>query len=118
MRIKLDENLPATAAAHLRSLGHDVHTVPDEGLGGALDDLIFQAAQHEDRFLVTQDLDFSDARKYGPGQHHGILLLRLTNPTRRALQEHLLALFRRELVESWSRCLVVTTETKIRIRRP
>jgi hypothetical protein len=32
MRIKLDENLPTSAAESLRALGHDVDTVPEEGL--------------------------------------------------------------------------------------
>jgi len=32
MKIKLDENLPAQLAHNLRALGHDVETVPEEGL--------------------------------------------------------------------------------------
>jgi Domain of unknown function (DUF5615) len=35
MRFKLDENLPASAAAILASAGHDVDTVPGEGLTAA-----------------------------------------------------------------------------------
>ncbi|HTE69448.1 MAG TPA: DUF5615 family PIN-like protein [Actinomycetes bacterium] len=34
MKLKLDENLPASAAESLRTLGHDVDTVADEGLAG------------------------------------------------------------------------------------
>jgi len=59
MRLKLDENIPASGAVRLAALGHDVHTVRDEGLGGRPDDDVWHAAQAEDRFLVTQDLDFS-----------------------------------------------------------
>jgi hypothetical protein len=40
--------------------GHDVHTPDDENLGGADDDAIWEAAQREQRFIITQDLDFSD----------------------------------------------------------
>lgn len=36
MTIKLDENLPATLAPRLRSLGHDTDTVRDEGLLSAM----------------------------------------------------------------------------------
>jgi len=32
MKFKLDENIPARAALFLRSLGHDVETVLEEGL--------------------------------------------------------------------------------------
>ena len=34
MKIKLDENLPARLATALRQLGHEVDTVPSEGLAG------------------------------------------------------------------------------------
>jgi predicted nuclease of predicted toxin-antitoxin system len=77
MKLKLDENLPATLAVRLRELGHDADTVRDEGLTGRPDELVWQAAQAEGRFLVTQDLDFSDARKFAPGTHCGILLVRI-----------------------------------------
>ena len=62
MRIKLDENLPARLAHVLRDLGHEVDTVPAEGLAGCPDEVIWQASKRESRFLITQDLDFSDIR--------------------------------------------------------
>lgn len=34
MRIKLDENMPFSLAALLRSAGHNVSTVPEENLSG------------------------------------------------------------------------------------
>ncbi len=37
MKLKLDENLPARLAGELSALGHDVDTVPDEGLKGTPD---------------------------------------------------------------------------------
>ena len=60
-------------------------TVPDEGIAGRDDDVIWRAVQHSGRFLVTQDLDFSDVRKYQPGTHCGLRLVRLTVPGRQAL---------------------------------
>lgn len=59
MKIKLDENMPVSLAEQLRKLGHDVHTVPEEALSGQSDPNIWRAAQAEQRFLITQDLDFS-----------------------------------------------------------
>lgn len=67
MRIKLDENLPHSLAAELSALGHDVDTVPQEGLRGQPDEAIWSAAQLSERFLITQDLDFSDIRQFKPG---------------------------------------------------
>ena len=75
MRIKLDENLPAGLVPLLAALGHEVDTVPAEGSGGENDDVVWRTAQADGRFLVTQDLDFSDARKYAPGTHNGLLLV-------------------------------------------
>ncbi len=75
MRIKLDENLTGRLVALLTQLGHDVDTVPVEGIAGKDDAIVWRAAQSDRRFLVTQDLDFSDARKYVPGTYHGLLLV-------------------------------------------
>jgi predicted nuclease of predicted toxin-antitoxin system len=118
LKIKLDENLPLTLAPHIGSLGYDVDTVFDEGLVGRDDGQVWRAAQAESRFLITQDLDFSDARKFAPGSHHGLLLLRLRDPGRRALAAVVREIFASQNVADWARCFVVATERKIRILRP
>ena len=85
---------------------------------GARDDLIWEAAQREERFLITQDLDFSDARRFAPGTHQGLLLARLKNPSRQALLDRIRSLFREEEANRWARCLMVASERKVRVRRP
>jgi predicted nuclease of predicted toxin-antitoxin system len=117
MKLKLDENLPAQLTASLRALGHNVHTVQDEGLEGAYDSNIWRAAQADERVLLTQDLDFSDTRQFVPGTHQGIFLIRLESPSRLNLVRRIEEVFRREPVETWQRCFVVLTERKIRVRR-
>ena len=118
MRIKLDENLPAGLVPILTALGHEVDTVPAEGIGGKDDDIVWHASQADGRFLVTQDLDFSDQRRFVPGTHHGLLLVRLSRPGRIALFDRITGLFSTEQVEQWSGCLVVATDYKLRVRRP
>lgn len=118
MKIKLDENLPEVLASILRQLGHDVDSVLNESLGGHDDDEVWAAAQAEERFLITQDLDFSDMRRYTPGTHPGILLVRIGQPGRLALARRIGALFATESVEDWKGCLVVATDHKLRIKRP
>ncbi len=118
MRVKLDENLPVRLAEELAALGHDIDTVPDEGLQGKPDPDIWGAAQRSERFLITQDLDFSDLRKFMPGSHHGLLLVRLRNASRRRLNQRIRQIFENEAVEGWSGAFVVATESKIRVRRP
>jgi predicted nuclease of predicted toxin-antitoxin system len=66
MKIKLDENLPHGLAMALRGLGHDAQTVYEAGLSGCEDALIWDAVKRERRFLITQDLDFSNTRKLRP----------------------------------------------------
>jgi hypothetical protein len=44
-------------------------TGPEEWLAGQSDPNIWKAAQREQRFLITQDLDFSDAGHFVPGAH-------------------------------------------------
>jgi predicted nuclease of predicted toxin-antitoxin system len=118
MRIKLDENLPLRLAILLKKLGHDAHTLQDELLLGHSDREIWEAAQKESRFLITQDLDFSDLRQFAPGSHHGILLVRLRSPNRRELIERVGELFQKENVGEWAGCFVVATERKIRVLKP
>ena len=78
-RIKPDENLPAVPG-ELAALGHDADSVPAENLASRPDADIWAAAQRTRRFLITQDLDFSDIRQFTPGTHHGLLLVRLAQP--------------------------------------
>jgi len=118
LKIKLDENLPRVLALHLIGLGHDVETVPEEGLAGRQDGMVWAAAQREERFLITQDLDFSDVRRFGPGSHCGLLLVRLRDPGRLALAAVVREVFASSDVSGWTGCFVVVTERKIRVLRP
>lgn len=118
MRIKLDENLPFRLARVLAALDHETDTVPQEGLTGQDDAHVWQAAQATGRFFITQDLDFSDSRRFVPGTHHGLLLVRLRDPGRNALVRRVRSLFQTENVETWKQCFVVATEHKVRVRAP
>ena len=118
MKIKLDENLPVRLAEFLTSLNHDVDTVAEENLSGGTDRDLWEAAQRDERFLVTQDLDFSDLRSFAPGTHHGILLVRLRSPDRQSLIHRIREVFQHEDVSRWTGCFVVATDRKVRIVRP
>jgi predicted nuclease of predicted toxin-antitoxin system len=118
VKIKLDENLPDRLVAALTTLGHDLDTVYAERLNGQIDPSVWSATQAALRFFLTQDLDFSDIRRYTPGTHAGLLLVRLARPSRDALFERVVTVFQTENVEDWRGCLVVVTDRKIRVRRP
>ena len=118
MTIKLDENLPERLILALSALGHDDDSVRSEKLTGREDVDVWIAAQGAARFFITQDLDFSDQRRYTPGSHSGLLLVRLARPGRDALFERVSMLFRTEHVAEWQGCLVVATDRKVRVKRP
>lgn len=90
MKVKLDENIPVRLADELGVLGHEVHTVASEGLKGRPDTDVWSAARGEGRFLITQDLDFSDVQQFKPGTHPGLLLVRLREPGAKALLSRIL----------------------------
>jgi predicted nuclease of predicted toxin-antitoxin system len=118
VKIKLDENLPERLVAELQLLGHDVDTVRTEHLAGKGDDEVWQAAQSTGRFLITQDLDFSDMRRFTPGTHAGLLLVRLAQPGREALVARIAMLFATEPIDQWRGCLIIATDHKVRVKRP
>jgi len=117
MRLKLDENMPVRLAASLGAMGNDVETVYSEKLSGAKEEALWSVAQDEQRLLITQDLDFSDIRRFQPGLHHGIILVRPRRPGREALFRKVIELFKIEHVENLAGCFVVVTDSKIRIHR-
>jgi Domain of unknown function (DUF5615) len=108
MKVKLDENIPDRLVTVLTNGGHDVETVVSEGLKGTPDSEVWSAARNEDRFLITQDLDFSDVRQFQPGTHAGA----------NALVRRIGDVVREEGLDSFARCFVVLTDRKLRIRRP
>lgn len=118
MKIKLDENPPLRLTEFLTRLNHDVHTVAEENLSGASDRDVWEAAQRDERFLMTQDMDFSDLRRFAPGTHHGILLVRLRSPDRESLIRRIREVFQHEEVSRWIGCFVVATDRKVRVVRP
>ena len=118
MKIKIDENIPYTLAGKLAKFGHDVDSVYDESLSGQDDDRIWKESQKEGRFLITQDLDFSDIRKFKPGKHHGLLIVRLRMPGNDAVAKRILQIASSIDLDEFARCFVVVTDNKLRIRRP
>ncbi len=116
MKFKLDENLPELVREALRELGHDVHTVADEGLSGAADDAVLGACGAEGRVLITLDLDFSDIRSYPPGSHPGIWVLRPATQTFSVVATLVRAGVRLAATERVDGQLWVIDDRRVRIR--
>lgn len=80
MKAKLDENLGRRAIELFRASGHDVSTVTEQQLGGTSDDKLVEVCRHEDRVLVTLDLDFSNVLRFPPERYSGLVVLRVPHP--------------------------------------
>src|SRR5438105_8368116 len=107
MRFKLDEKLTARIATFFLPHGPPIHTTEGEGLAGKSDDEIWKTAQNESRFLLTQNLDFSDFRKLEQETHHAILLVGLDSPLILTIITRIQEIFATEDINSWSGCFVV-----------
>lgn len=118
MRVKLDENLPATAKAAVAALGHDVETVADQGLGGSDDEAVTTAARRERRFLITLDRGMGDVRRYPPGSHPGILVIRVADQQTTVVLDALGAFFAHHNLDEFAGCTVVVRGHLVRVRRP
>ncbi|MBL1201193.1 DUF5615 family PIN-like protein [Nostoc sp. 2RC] len=117
MTVKLDENMAQTHVEFLQQAGYNADRVTDEGLSGADDEIVWQRVCAEERFFITLDLDFSDVRRFPPGTHPGILLLRSRNRSRQAVLEILSRVVQEQPLETLKGCLVVADEIQTRIRR-
>ncbi len=81
MNFKLDENLGPAVREVFSRRGHDCRMVREQGLGGAVDTRVLEAAVSEGRILVTTDHDFGNVLIYPPNQTSGIAIM---NPPGRA----------------------------------
>jgi len=73
----VDESLPRAVTRALVAAGYDVVDVRDVGLRGASDDAIASRARETSSIVVSGDLDFSNALRFPPGTHPGIIVARL-----------------------------------------
>ena len=76
MRFKTDENVPSIVVSRLRSDGHEVASVQDEGLDGIDDATLAIVCLAESRVLLTHDLGIADVRRFPPASHAGLVVLK------------------------------------------
>jgi hypothetical protein len=92
VKLELDENIPQSAANRLAALGYDVDTVLDEQLGGRSDEDVWAAAQPR-TVSSSPTTSTSDTRKFEPGKHAGVLIVRLPDSEQWLVGDHLVAWF-------------------------
>lgn len=117
MRFKLDENIPPDFKEYLCEYSHDVHSVFDEGLNGALDGDIARACRLEKRIIITLDLDFSDTRIYPPSEFAGIIVLRPKRQSTKLFMSLLIAAVNALKDEPIDGRLWIVDHKEIRVRK-
>jgi predicted nuclease of predicted toxin-antitoxin system len=116
MKFKLDENLPRELADDLLRLGHDADTVVGEGLAGADDATIVQAARAADRILLTLDKGIASLLQYPVHEHGGVVLFRPDGSGRRTILSFVRSRLPTLLEMEMAGRLTVVGPTRIRIR--
>jgi predicted nuclease of predicted toxin-antitoxin system len=118
LAVKVDENLGESHARLVREAGYDCDRVTDEGLSGASDEELWAKVVAESRLFITLDLDFSDVRRYPPGTHPGVLLLRPIDSARDSVAAVLRKVLERHDLHDLVGCLAIADVDRTRIRRP
>jgi predicted nuclease of predicted toxin-antitoxin system len=116
VKLKLDENLPVELVTDLRVLGHDADTVTDEGLRGAADPAVVDAASAADRILFTLDKGIANLQRYPLHQHAGVVLFRPDTSGRGAVIAFVRQRLRKVLEMDLTGRLTVVGPSRIRFR--
>jgi predicted nuclease of predicted toxin-antitoxin system len=109
MHIKIDEDLPYAVLKVLESYGYNASTVYKQGMGGWKDPELWSAIQSQQCFLITGDKGFGDIRKYPPGSHHGVLVLRPSSPNTVNFVRLLDLVLRAVRLEDLHGCIAIAT---------
>jgi len=116
VRFKLDENLPVELGADLRALGHDTDTVLEEGLRGAPDVRVVNAAFAAGRILMTLDKGIANIQRYPKQEHAGVVLFRPDASGRKAVTEFVRERLKSVLELKLANQLTVVGPSRIRFR--
>jgi hypothetical protein len=101
----------------LNRRGCDALTVRNQGWQGIADDELWGRVQDEQRWLVTADKEFADLRRYPPGRHAGLILLRSSEESRADYLELAGIVLDRLKLDEVGGAVVVATRRGIRVRR-
>ena len=104
MKVLVDENIPLVTVVELRSKGFDVTDIRGSAEQGITDEMLWQKAQREKRLFITTDKGFS---VYRDKAHHGILIVRLKQPTRLKIHQRVMQAITKYSEQQWSGLMVV-----------
>jgi predicted nuclease of predicted toxin-antitoxin system len=119
VKFKLDENLGTSAVRAFEDAGHDTSSIHRQNLAGADDGHVFRICRHEQRILVTLDLDFANPLTFDPRSTAGIVVLRLSrSPAPSELTASITALLGALAARSIEGSLWIVRHGRIRVWQP
>lgn len=117
MRLLADACVDVRVAEWLRSLGHDVRHLRDEGLQQLPDGAVFDKAIAENRIVLTFDLDFAELAASSSRRDVGVVLMRLRDTRATRVIDRLAAVLpacERALLRP---AVLIVEESRYRVRR-
>jgi predicted nuclease of predicted toxin-antitoxin system len=117
VRLLADIGVSLTTVEALRSRGHDVKHLREEGLHKLPDAQILEKARRESRTVIAFDLDFGDLLAAGGQTGPSVVILRLSNQTPSSVNPRLIAALAQCEAELAGGAVVIEEETRYRLRR-
>jgi predicted nuclease of predicted toxin-antitoxin system len=116
MRFLLDQDVYASTARLLASLGHDVMPVARIGLARASDSELLKTAREQNRILVSRDRDFGEL-VFLQDVGAGVIYLRMLPSTQNAVHQELARVLGEHSQDELGRAFVVVEPGRHRFRR-
>jgi predicted nuclease of predicted toxin-antitoxin system len=116
MRFLADMGVSSGVVEWLRNHGHDAKHLRDEGLHRMPNGEIFAKAIHENRIIITFDLDFGEIVALAKGKTASVILFRLHNTRTSHLLDRLSAVLKDSASALEEGAVVVVEESRHRVR--
>ena len=116
MRFLADMGVSMRLVEWLRSNGHDVVHLREQGLKRLPDGEIFTKAVAEGRVILTFDLDFGEIAAVSRGNRVGVVLFRLHNTRTPHVIDRLAAVLPDSAAALERNAVVVVEESRYRVR--
>jgi predicted nuclease of predicted toxin-antitoxin system len=104
MKIFVDENIPLMTVKELVLQGYNVIDIRGTDDQGITDEVLWQKTQELQCLLITTDKGFTIHRDE---PHHGILIIRLKQPSRQKIHQRVLQALKRYTPKQWPGLMVV-----------
>jgi predicted nuclease of predicted toxin-antitoxin system len=108
--------LARSTVSFLRIQGHDAVHLRDQGLQRLGDDGIIEKARHEDRIVLTHDLDFGRLIAISHARKPSVVTFRLGDMRASCVNHYLVQVIARFPSELQAGALVSVSEQSIRVR--